>query len=418
MALDTSAPFFVAYSGGMDSTVLLDAIAKLNLNLTVLHVDHGIQKDSKSWYEYCEKQGKSLGVRFEGVHLKVKPNKKIGLEASARNARYDWFRQVVPDNGYLLTAHHQRDQAETLLFNLLRGAGINGMTAMSKFRNVGQLNIVRPLLDIAYSELLHYADQQQLKWIDDPSNDQLEFSRNKIRHNILPVLKEFRADAVAMINRAATNISESKQLIDEIVVNDLASLKQTVFNPLDHSFGLSLSELSEYSRTRTNHILRYWLEKTCQISVSRQLLHSLCEWVNNAPSTTTILQESGTQFRCFAGVLYVMPELVEKPDLNRYEWKDVKQPLSISELGIKLCAKEGLYEYKNINIVFRHEDLVISEKGKVIKLKELMMQRKIPPWLRYRVPLLVTEDEANSQFSLIEIIENNENNFCTIELIK
>lgn len=422
MALDTSALFFVGFSGGMDSTVLLHALTQLKLNITALHVDHGLQVDSGQWYQHCEKQCQQWGVPFDGVHLKVQRDKKIGLEASARNARYAWFKQKLPANAYLLTAHHQRDQAETLLFNMLRGSGVNGMSAMPKRRSIDSMQLLRPLLDVPYLALRKYADEQQLSWVEDPSNKQIEFSRNKIRHTILPALEDFREDAIAMISRTATNIMDSKVLLDEIIVNDLSHLQQKEFNPLDYSVGLQLQGLVDYSKTRIRHILRYWLEKKCGIVASRQLIQQLCDWVYAAPGSTAILQEAGQQYRCFDGVLYTMPALDEKPRLKEHRWLDINQPLRIDELGIRLFIKEGLpkkelQKFERINIVFRDEKLLLSQNGKVIKLKDLMMQRKIPPWLRYRTPLLVSAIPKDEKSVLHDLIENNQNSFCLIEKI-
>ena len=416
MALDTSAPFFVGFSGGMDSTVLLHALSQLPLQITALHVDHGLQTDSMKWYQHCEQQCKVWNIPFQGAHLNVQRDKKIGLEASARNARYAWFEEKVPETGYLLTAHHQRDQVETLLFNMLRGSGVNGLSGMPNLRVINQLKLARPLLNIPYRALQNYAKQHQLNWVEDPSNQQMEFSRNKIRHTVLPALEEFRADAIAMLSRTASNIADSKSLLNEILADDLSKLPQLALNPLDHSIGLVVSELSGYSQVRVQHILRFWLETKCGVSVSRQLIKQLYDWVNKAPGSTAILQESGRQYRFCDEALYVMPELNERLSLKEYVWKDVDKPLVIPDLGIQLRSKTQLKKLSNVKIVFRDTALSLQHSGKKISLKDFMMQRKIPAWLRYRAPLIVTPAANGKQLILHDVITDNNNAFCDVEI--
>lgn len=414
MALDVSAPFFVAYSGGMDSTVLLHAISRLGLKVTALHVDHGLQAESKQWLVHCNKICDQWGIDFKGAGLTVEHNKKIGLEASARNARYGWFDQIVSDNAYLLTAHHQRDQAETVLFNMLRGAGVNGLSAMPRLKHMNGYYHVRPLLNLPYETLQNYADKHDLIWIEDPTNMQTDFSRNKIRHNVLPALQEFRADAIAMISRTATNLADSRQLIDDVLDNDLSQISTIPLNPLDNSKGIELSRIGGYKPSRMMAIIKYWLERDCNILASRKLIQQLAEWVQSPPSSTAILQESGKQYRYNNGILYNMPELQEVDPPSKLIWDDLSRPLLLPELGIKLVANEKLFQFKNILVAFRCDDLQLTRNGKTLKLKEYMMEQKIPSWLRYRSPLLVSPDKDNS-YIFHHIVDGSENDFCSVE---
>ena len=166
-----------------------------------LHYDHAIQEQSAQWADFCLQLCNQSGFPLISVRQAVEIDQTIGLEASARNARYRWFRQVMQaklqerelKNAILLTAHHCDDQAETLLLNMLRGTGIRGMRGIAEKKQVVQEQdenhyLLRPMLGFSKDEIKEYASENNLSWCEDPSNDDIQFRRNAIRHQVLPVL--------------------------------------------------------------------------------------------------------------------------------------------------------------------------------------------------------------------------------------
>ncbi|MDG1713502.1 MAG: tRNA lysidine(34) synthetase TilS, partial [Woeseiaceae bacterium] len=169
--------YVVAYSGGMDSTALLYALSRIESNIPIIaiHINHGINKDSDIWENHCRENALSYGVKFESfkIDLNYKSNKES--EAVLRESRYKIFKNFVIKGDWLLTAHHQSDQTETLMLNLFRGSGISGLAAINTSRKFFLGTLVRPLLEISRTYIKEYAVENDLSWLDDPSNNNNNF---------------------------------------------------------------------------------------------------------------------------------------------------------------------------------------------------------------------------------------------------
>ncbi len=174
--------YVVAFSGGLDSTVLLHALAapadKQDIPVMAVHVDHGLHEDSPDWRAHCEAVANSLGVDFVSKRVVVEDDAGHGPEAAARDARYRVLATLLKRGDWVLSAHHQDDQAETMLVNLIRGTGPAGLAGIGEIRPFAAGWLVRPILDVPRAALQDYARAQGLAWIDDPSNDDLQFDRN------------------------------------------------------------------------------------------------------------------------------------------------------------------------------------------------------------------------------------------------
>jgi tRNA(Ile)-lysidine synthase len=211
--LDEQGQFYIAYSGGMDSTVLLHAVLGLkerrSLALTALHLDHGLQEESEEWRRRCGSICEQWGVPFESERINLILDRSIGVEASAREARYRWLQsRMSGDVCYLLTAHHQQDQAETFILNLLRGSGVDGLSASTAVTAFGPHKLVRPLLEVSQEAISVYARDNRLAWVTDPSNSDRSFRRNRIRGSVIPVLEEVKADALEQVTTAIKNMQD------------------------------------------------------------------------------------------------------------------------------------------------------------------------------------------------------------------
>jgi tRNA(Ile)-lysidine synthase len=197
----------VAFSGGMDSTVLLHRLAASPLararNLRALHIDHALHADSATWAEQCGAFAKTLDVPVETLGVSVDRQRGTGLEDAARRARFAAFATHLRGGEILVLAHHRDDQVETVLLKLLRGAGPEGLGGMRAWRPFARGWLWRPLLDTPRSELLDYASSHRLPWLDDPSNVDTNLRRNFLRHEILPRLTQRWRDAPAAITHSA-----------------------------------------------------------------------------------------------------------------------------------------------------------------------------------------------------------------------
>jgi tRNA(Ile)-lysidine synthase len=253
----------IAFSGGLDSTVLLHLLATLSKTqslpaLNAIHVHHGLQTVADAWPEHCRSVCAALGVPLQVVRVQVEPG--ASLERAARDARYRAFTETVQANEVLLTAQHRDDQAETLLFRLLRGAGVRGLSGMPRQRPLGKGHLLRPLLDVTRAELEAYASEQGLSWIEDPSNEDRQYSRNYLRHQVFPGLTSRWPQAVATMARSAAHMSEAQALLDDLADIDLR-LASTLsdFDWLGLP-SLELAALQKLSVARQRNALSRWLE--------------------------------------------------------------------------------------------------------------------------------------------------------------
>jgi len=217
-----------ALSGGVDSAVLLDVLDTLRQRfgyvLEVAHVHHGLNPAADGWQDFCTNLCRRRGIPLHGFRVAVARDHPGGLEEAARIARHAALSRV--DCDWLVLGHHRDDQAETVLFRLLRGAGVRGAAAMSAIEPPdasGRVGRLRPLLEIGREEILAYAQEKNLDWIDDISNDDPRFTRNDLRHRILPAIETRFPAARLTLARAAVHFREAAGLLDELARIDAAA---------------------------------------------------------------------------------------------------------------------------------------------------------------------------------------------------
>lgn len=258
----------VGLSGGTDSVVLLHAllrqmnVAPRAFALSAVHVHHGISPHADQWDAFCRDYCERLGVPYASVRISVERASKDGLEAAARRARHAVFAGVDAD--WLMLAHQRDDQAETLLFNLLRGSGIAGGAAMRE-RN-GRL--LRPLLAVGRDEIERYARLHQLEWCEDESNADTRHSRNFLRHDIIPALTGRFPATARNLAGAAARFGEAQQLLNELALIDLGDAEA--------AFPLNLQKLRVLTEPRARNLLRYLLaNRNVQIPSEARLREAL-----------------------------------------------------------------------------------------------------------------------------------------------
>ena len=244
----------VAFSGGADSTALLGALAALArapLELRAIHIDHRLHPHSRRWSAHCARVARALAVPLTVLRATVAPLPGESLEAAARTVRYRLLGEALRDGETLLTAHHEDDQLETVLLQLLRGAGLAGIAAMPARAPLARGFLVRPLLAWSRQELIAYLRARGLEWIEDPMNSELRLDRNYLRARVLPAIRERWPAAATTVTRTARHAAEAQRLLDELGRADVARA----------AFGARLSAkvLRALTPERRRNALRYWM---------------------------------------------------------------------------------------------------------------------------------------------------------------
>jgi tRNA(Ile)-lysidine synthase len=378
----------IALSGGLDSVVLLDTICKnpqfaSAVEIWVFHIHHGLQKPADRWLEFCLKLAKKYRVHFDFRLLYLDPD--LGnVESRARAARYEALAELCEEHHIqdLLLAHHLNDQAETVLLQLLRGAGVAGLSAMPAQRplkaNQYQTNVLRPILDQSRSELEAYAKKHRLKWIEDPSNRDMSYRRNAIRKKVIPRLMEIQPEALSNIARSATLLAEAQTLLDRLAQLDGKSILQKGALQLE-----PLLSLRKHDVAAANNLLRYWL-KTHQLAMPSQ--ERLESWwqdllkVGHDAQLEWIHDE--TQICLWRGLLQVI-----HPQAGEWVFKLI--PQSGKKLGLPAdwlaeCKERGLITQRER---VGSEKIQIAAKSPRKSLKNLYQECAVPPWQRH-LPLL------------------------------
>lgn len=391
----------VAYSGGVDSHVLLHLLASHRHpqlpGLRAIHIDHGLHADSAQWSEHCRQVADRLNVDFKSIAVRVDNIDTLGLEAAARQARYDAFRSHLDPETVLLTAQHQDDQAETLLLQLLRGAGPTGLSAMWPETELSGLTVLRPLLDVPRSELLAYAEQYQLQWLDDPSNADIRINRNYLRQEIWPRLSQRWPALSRTLSRSAAHCRESVALMA-----DLASLDARQVCP-EQRDSLCLAALKQLSPARQRNLLRYLLQKKGLPLPSTAILQRILEEV--IPAAADRMPEvrwPGVIVRRYRNALYLEADADNATACESVSL-EIRGPTDIS-LPDGRCLKwrqesgQGLKQEvlnRPLRLGFREggERIRLQGHAQHKTLKQLFQEWQVPPWQRSQVPLLFLDEE-------------------------
>lgn len=376
----------IAFSGGLDSTVLLHLLANTKdlPPLSAVHVHHGLQAAADAWPAHCQSVCDSLGVPLRVMHVQVQSG--ASLERAAREARYQAFAEVLGAGEVLLTGQHCDDQAETLLFRLLRGAGVRGLASMPTNRPLAAGQLVRPLLDVSRAELQAYAREHQLKWIEDPSNVDPRFSRNYLRHQVFPLLTELWPQAASSLARTAEHLGEAQGLLDELAQMDLHVAAQPSPFPWLSLPSLALAPLRELSDARQRNVLRHWLAPLTRLPDSDHWASwsSLRDAKRDAQPQWRLAD--GELHRCSDRIWWMPAAWSDFSDAS-VSWPDPQNPLELPGNGrLRLTGKapEGPLEIR-----YRQGGEIIGVPGRGRRdLKRLLNEGGLPGFMRGRLPLL------------------------------
>ncbi|CAM8368844.1 MesJ tRNA(Ile)-lysidine synthase MesJ [Candidatus Methylopumilus universalis] len=389
----------VALSGGIDSVVLLHLLHQLQkaqkFTLKAIHVHHGLSKNADKWVKFCEKLCKKLSVPLDVHHIKLPQKKSLGIEGEARQLRYEKLLQTKTD--LVVLAHHEDDQAETFLLQLIRGAGVKGLSSMAHFDATRRL--WRPLLNASRIDIESYAKKHKLKWIEDESNLNIDFDRNFIRSKVLPILKNRFNHIIKVISRSSSHLAEAQYLLDDLAKIDLKSY----FKSYNYKHKLQVKALDKLSNARAKNVLRYWLEINDQMMPSKDLLDELLRQVLTAKKDAKLKIQLSKDFeiRRYKDEIYIA-EKKQKGQKN-YEiiWKGESEILLPNGAQLNFKKVKG----RGINLKFLNdqklkirnrqggESFKPDSKRPTKKIKQLLQESVLPPWERENLPLIFVGDD-------------------------
>jgi len=422
----------IGLSGGVDSVLLLHLLhllaPRFSWQISALHVHHGISPNADAWAVFCAELCARYHIPLHIEHVDIAPLRAQGIEAAARRLRHAAF--VTQSCDFVALAHHADDQAETLLLQLLRGAGVRGASAMPVLSNVegpvlspvegpvlnvskraedgvGQHRVVRPLLHITRGEIVAYAESQGLQWIEDESNADDSYPRNFLRHRLLPLMDQKFPAYRETLARSTQHFAEASGLLDELAQQDAAQAMR--------GSTLEVAALQGLSLPRAKNLLRYFLHHLGtpmpQAVQLDDMLHQLCDARADA---AVCISYGGHQVRRYQGLVHVMPELAEFDTQQRLVWQGEVQ-LDWPALGSRICFSESvgkgisLSKLQGAPVTLRlrsgGEALRPYPNGATRTLKNLLQEHRVPPWQRARLPLLYCGEELVSVAGLVTAAE-------------
>jgi tRNA(Ile)-lysidine synthase len=385
----------LALSGGLDSCVLLHLLAQaqrhLPFELHAMHVHHGLSSNADAWAGFCSQQCQSLNVPLQIVHVEVDKTSKDGIEAAARQLRYQalfnyQFGDVIAD--FVVTAHHQDDQAETMLLQLFRGAGVKGLSCMAASDKTRRL--LRPLLNVSRLTLHEYAVQHQIEWCDDESNENTQYERNFIRHEVMPVLESRFQSVKSVLARTASHLAEANTLLDTLATLDARELL------LNNS--LCLQGLSQLDIPRAKNVLRWWFAQNQLAMPTAEYLTEIMQQLLNAkPDADLSIKLQHLTLKRYQQRAYLCIEYVAEPFDMVWNGEATLTLPNGGQLQFKQVSGAGLA------LKFGMSKLRITNRGggerfkpnplrPTRTLKHLLQEANIPPWQRLHLPLIYWQD--------------------------
>lgn len=392
---------WIGYSGGVDSHVLLHALHQLvhtkniALSLQAIHVHHGISSNADHWQSHCEQVCEALKIPLTVQRVCVDSESGDGLEAAARDARYQGFQQVLGDGRILALAHHQQDQAETLLYRLFRGTGIEGLKGMRVLAYRKGLTLFRPLLGLSKDTILEYAREHQLKWIEDESNQDLTLQRNYIRHQVLPTIQKQWPQVERTLSRLANLADETSTIVDTVAKIDWDDCS----HPQDKT--LDLACLFQLPLARQKALIRFWCQQhQCELPSEAQLNTILDVFASADEDKQPEVCWGEVRVRRYLDRLWLLQNLPDFDATDQLSWTEPENIALISggQLQVESTQGKGLatkyFQNHRITIRYRQgsEKIRRPKRQHSEKIKNLMQTYLVPPWLRPRLPLVYVDD--------------------------
>lgn len=417
----------LAYSGGIDSQVLLCLLVELKSDypqhsFQATHIHHGLSPNADKWQRHCQHYCQQHEIEFTTRNLELNIQSGQSVEAIARAARYKALLECTADNGVVLLAQHQDDQFETFLLQLKRGAGPKGLSSMP-FESQAQRNIrlVRPLLDISKQQILDYAENHQLIWQEDESNQNLAFERNFLRHQVLPILTQQWPKIAKSVSRSAQLCAQQQQLIDEVCEQKLGAI--TLENG-----SLDVTSLLDYSELWIYQLVRHWLAQQHITMPSQAVLQQLPNLLVSSEDANPQLCWLDWQFRRFQNALYVIkqPVIIDQGESPLLVGQHLQLPHELGQLWVDTdtlshhSKRSKLQSLVQLKVKFGGFSVKFKPHGRPQSkpLKQWFKIWKIAPWERERVIQIVLDNSlvAIVLGDQIIVAQGNESDLSQIKL--
>lgn len=404
----------VGFSGGLDSTVLLHVLSRLRdrgqlaVPLIALHINHGLQRPADDWQQHCAAVCERLGIRFLAIKVTVDFSNDESPEETARSARYAAFAEIAEPGDLIALAHHQGDQVETVLFRLIRGSGSKGLAGIPVQRPCGSGAVCRPLLGFRRFQILQYALQQQLAWIEDGSNLDERYDRNFLRASVIPHLEQRFPGLAGNVARSAALCAESAGLAAELAAIDLAACAGTFRNRLN------IPALLNFSAARQRNLLRFWIAglqtaMACDAPGHSELSRIVNEVIPAAadaePSVFWGRDSQRIGIRRFKNELYLLKPMCAPPASlvwNTAEPLELPFPLGYLQLVLNNGQAFIPERLQQLRVDFRKGGELVKQVNRPARpLKKILQELAVPPWLRDSVPLVYCDAELLAIADLI-----------------
>jgi tRNA(Ile)-lysidine synthase len=384
----------VAYSGGLDSAVLLCALAALRVRerfaLRALHVNHQLQPQSAAWARAARLRARRLRVPCKIIKVTVAHERGQSLEAAAREARYRALSAELAGDELLLTAHHQEDQLETVLLALLRGSGVRGLAAMSARSAWARRPLLRPLLPVTRQQLEQYARARRLDWSEDPSNADERFDRNYLRLAVIPLIRRRWPAAAATVSRSAAHLAEARRLLEQLAATSLQHARD---GP-----ALLVSVLRRLAAPQRRNAVRQWIAERGLPPPDQRRLREICGSMLDArDDALPRVSWRGGELRRYADRLFAFdasaaplpPLALERWDWRARPWLPLPGGGALGLVSdrhgdVRLAALPRLLGVQQR----RGGERLAGAQGR-LALKDLLQLQGVAPWERAAVPLVV-----------------------------
>jgi tRNA(Ile)-lysidine synthase len=340
--------------------------------------------------KFCEKLCEKLSVPLDVHYVKLPQKKSLGIEGEARQLRYEKLLQTKTD--LIVLAHHADDQAETFLLQLMRGSGVKGLSSMANFDENRRL--WRPLLNTPRIDIEHYAKLHKLKWIEDESNQNIDFDRNFIRSKVLPILKNRFKHIIKVVSRSSSHLAEAQNLLDDLAKLDLKNYLKSI----KYTHKLQVSTLNKLSNSRAKNVLRYWLEINDQLMPSKDLLDELLRQVLTAKKHAELKIEltKNHEIRRYKDEIYIVKKNQNRSKNYEIVWNGESEILLPNGQKLKFKKVKGkgisLEKMKNKKLIISNrkggEFFKPDSKRPTKKIKQLLQESNLPAWERDILPLI------------------------------
>lgn len=390
--------WLVAYSGGLDSSVLLHTLSRLRETaqqpLRAVHVQHGLLPHADAWSRHCAAECARLEVPLEVVRLALKVPSGESIEAFARTARYAALAERLQAGEMLLTGQHQDDQAETLLLQLLRGAGIEGLAGMPACRKWQRGWQARPLLDFSRAELRDWALAHGIEWVEDVSNQDLRFDRNYLRHEVMPRLLERWPGARHTLARSAGHLAASLGVLREEAGDDLQRCRE-------EGGTLRLDCLAGLSIARRAMVIRAWIqEQGHQVPGQRRMQTIERQVMGASPDRSPCIAWADVALRRYRNRLCLTPHPLPAPPSEELAWPEastLRLPPACGELQLvedSAGIPRRYWSEGRVSVRWPRPDLRcrLAERAGSRSLKKLCQEWGVPPWERPYLPLVYVDE--------------------------